>query len=186
MRTSITSLRFVYILLSLSLAMPAALAQHDVHAVLVAPSARKPAPAFHLMDASGKVMQVSSYRGKAVLVNFWATDCGGCRLEIPWFIELQQAYQEKGFTAVGISADISYEDLKNADEAWSRVKPFVQEHHLNYPILMGNDAVLKSYAVQVFPATYLIDKSGRLAASYIGVVSKDDVEAKIKKLLAEP
>jgi peroxiredoxin len=178
-------MRFTRILLSLALATPIALAQHDVHAVLIPPAARKPAPPFHLLDVSGKTMQVSSYRGKVVLLDFWATECGGCVLEIPWFIQLQQSYSDKDFTAVGISADISYEDLKSADEAWAKVKPFVQTHNLNYPILMGNDTVLRSYKIQAFPATYLIDKSGRIAAIYVGVVSKDDIESNIKKLLAE-
>jgi peroxiredoxin len=176
---------FACTLLSLAFVMPHAIAQHDVHAALIAPAARKPAPAFHLIDASGKAKQISDYRGKVVLLNFWATDCGGCKLEIPWFIELQQAYKDKGFTAVGVSADISYEDLKNAEEAWSRVKPFIVDHHLNYPILMGDDPVLKSYPIEAFPATYLLDKSGRVAATYVGVVSKDDVESNIKKLLSE-
>jgi peroxiredoxin len=185
MRTATTPLTFACVLLSLAIAMPDARAQHDVHAALLAPAARKPAPAFHLMDESGKSKQVSDYRGKVVLLNFWATDCGGCKLEIPSFIELQQSYKDKGFTAVGVSADISYENLKNADEAWSKVKPFVLENHLNYPMLMGDDPILKSYDVEAFPATYLIDKSGRVAATYVGVVNKNDVESNIKKLLTE-
>ncbi len=131
-------------------------------------------------------MQVSDYRGKVVLLNFWATDCGGCKLEIPWFIELQQAYRDKNFTAVGVSMDISYENLKNSSEAWGRVKPFIVSHKLNYPILMGDDSISKSYALNAYPATYLIDKSGRLAATYVGVVDKNDVETNIKTLLLEP
>jgi thiol-disulfide isomerase/thioredoxin len=130
-------------------------------------------------------MKVSDYRGKVVLLNFWATDCGGCKLEIPWFIELQQAYRDKDFTVVGVSMDISYENLKNSDEAWGRVKPFIVDHKLNYPILMGDDAISKSYELKAYPATYLIDKSGRLAATYVGVVDKNDVETNIKTLLLE-
>ena len=130
-------------------------------------------------------MQIPSYQGKVVLLNFWATDCGGCKLEIPWFIELQQSYNNKGFTAVGVAMDISYESLKNADEAWGLVRPYLASHGLNYPILMGDEATSKAYNLQVYPATYLIDKSGRIAATYIGVISKADVEANINRLLAE-
>ena len=76
------------------------------------PANRKSAPAFQLVTKDGMKLQISDYRGKVVLLNFWATDCGGCVLEIPSFIELENAYKGKGFTAVGVSMDISYENLK--------------------------------------------------------------------------
>jgi peroxiredoxin len=164
---------------------PALFGQQNVHAALIAQTARKPAPTFHLVGETGRTMQVSDYQGKVVLLNFWATSCGGCRLEIPSFIELQQAYKNKGFTAVGIAMDISYEQLKNADEAWARVRPFIVDHKLNYPILMGNDSILNAYQVKAYPATFLIDKSGKIAATYVGVVNKANVEANIKTLLSE-
>ena len=160
-------------------------AQHDVHALLVAKTSRKPAHSFDLVAADGKTVQVSSYRGKVVLLNFWATKCGGCILEIPSFMELQKAYVKQGFTAVGISADIPYEGLKSADEAWGLVRPFMADHKLNYPILMGDGAVVDAYGFPSYPATYLIDRSGNIAATYVGVVDKNDVEANIKTLLAE-
>ncbi|NYF78934.1 TlpA family protein disulfide reductase [Granulicella arctica] len=160
-------------------------AQQNVHAVIVAKADRKPAPHFDLVAADGKTVQVSNYRGKVVLLNFWATKCGGCILEIPSFMELQQTYGKNGFTAVGISADIPYEGLKSPDEAWGLVRPFMASHKLNYPILMGDDKVVDAYGFPSYPATYLIDRSGKIAATYVGVVSKDDVEANIKILLAE-
>ena len=165
--------------------LPSAYGQRNVHAVLIAAANRKAAPVFHLSDSNGKKVQISDFRGKVVLVNFWATECGGCVLEIPSFIELHHAYGDKGFTALGISADIPYEGLKNEHEAWAKVRPFVSSNHVNYPIVMGNEAVIKSYGFASYPATYLIDKSGRIAATYVGIVSKDDVEANIKRLLAE-
>lgn len=163
-----------------------ALAQHDVHASLVPKAERKAAPNFHLTGESGKTVQISDFRGKVLLLNFWATACGGCVLEIPSFIDLQHKYGNNGFTAVGVSADIPYEGLKTADEAWQKVRPFITAHKMNYPIVMGNDAVITAYGFQAYPATYLIDKSGHIAATYVGVVSKDDVDANITKLLAEP
>jgi peroxiredoxin len=166
---------------------PALFGQQDVHAALTPVANRKPAPAFQLVTKDGTKMQLSDYRGKVVLLNFWATDCGGCVLEIPSFIELEKAYKDKGFTAVGVSMDISYEDLKGANEAWARVRPFIAKHGVNYPIAMGDDAISKAYALNAFPATYLIDKSGNIAVAYVGmVIDKGNVETNIKSLLAEP
>src|ERR1700722_4669239 len=166
--------------------MPVLYGQQDVHAALTPPAGRKSAPAFELVTQDGKKMHLSDYRGKVVLLNFWATDCGGCVLEIPSFIELEKAYKEKGFTAVGVSMDISYESLKDANDAWGRVRPFVAEKGINYPIAMRDDAISKAYALHAFPATYLIDKSGKIAVAYVGVViNKDNVETNIKGLLSE-
>ena len=166
--------------------MPVLYGQQNVHASLIPPAGRKSAPAFELATQNGKKMHLSDYRGKVVLLNFWATDCGGCVLEVPSFIALEKAYKEKGFTAVGVSMDISYESLKDANEAWARVRPFVAEKGINYPIVMGDDAISKAYALQAFPATYLIDKSGKIAVAYVGVViNKENVETNIKGLLSE-
>lgn len=161
-------------------------AQQDAHAPLTPLKDRKAAPAFDLPGHDGKTMRLSDLRGKIVLLNFWATDCGGCVLEIPSFIELESAYKSADFTALGVSMDISYENLKDANEAWQRVTPFVAKRGINYPILMGDEAISKAYALNAFPATYLIDKSGRVAASYVGVlIDKATVSANIKSLLAE-
>ena len=165
---------------------PALFGQQDVHAGLTPPANRRPAPAFQLAAEDGTKTQISDYRGKVVLLNFWATDCGGCVLEIPSFIEFEKAYKDQGFTAVGVSMDISYEDLKDANEAWGRVRPFIQKHGINYPIAMGDDAISRAYALNSFPATYLIDKSGKIAVAYVGVViNKDNVATNIKSLLSE-
>jgi len=173
------------VFLSCVLLTPVLFGQRDVHAVLVTQAARKPAPSFHLAGDTGKTMQIADYKGKVVLLNFWATACGGCVLEIPSFVALQQAYQDKGFTAIGIAMDISYEQLKGADEAWAKVKPFAADHKMNYPILMGNDATFDAYGSDAYPATYLIDKTGKIAATYVGIVNKDNVEQNVKALLSE-
>jgi peroxiredoxin len=107
-------------------------------------------------------------------------------LEIPSFIEIENAYKDKGFTAIGVSMDILYESLKDANEAWARVRPFMAKRGINYTIAVGDDAISKAYALNAFPATYLIDKSGRVAVSYVGVVvNKDNVSTNIKSLLSE-
>jgi peroxiredoxin len=167
-------------------ATPALYGQQDKHASLTAPESRKPAPAFELISEDGKKIRLSDYRGKVVLLNFWATDCGGCVLEIPSFIELQRAYKDRGFTTVGVAMDISYDGLKDANEAWAKVRPFMAKKGINYGIAMGDDAISKTYALNAYPATYLIDKSGRVAVAYVGVVvDKDNVERNIKGLLSE-
>jgi peroxiredoxin len=166
--------------------MPTLYGQQDKHASLIPSASRKSAPAFELMTEDGKKMRVSDYRGKVVLLNFWATDCGGCVLEIPSFIELEKAYKDKGFTAVGVSMDISYEGLKDANEAWGRVRPFMAKKGINYTIVMGDDAISNAYALNAYPATYLIDKFGKIAVAYVGVVvDKDSIETNINGLLSE-
>jgi cytochrome c biogenesis protein CcmG/thiol:disulfide interchange protein DsbE len=142
------------------------------------------APALSLLNAQGKQVRLSDYRGKVVLLDFWATDCGGCRIEIPEYIQIQAAYKNKGVAVVGVSMDIMYENLKGAKEAWDRVNPFAEQQKINYPILMGDDRTMKVYGFNALPATYLIDRNGRIAASYVGVlVDKDNVEKNIGVLL---
>jgi len=156
-----------------------------VRAVVKAIGQRKPAPAFRLADASHKTVPLSRYRGKVVLLDFWATECGGCKVEIPWFMEFEKAYKSKRFEVVGVSMDIPYESLNSPAEAWKLVKPFVQTHQVNYSILMGDDGVTKAYAIKALPVTYLLDRRGSIAAEYPGLVDKDDVERNIQILLNE-
>jgi len=173
------------IVLALFFATTSASGQEGAHATILPQASRQPAPAFRLADVSGTDKQVTDYRGKVVLLNFWATACGGCKLEIPWLIELESAHKSDSFTVVGVSMDTSYEGSRSADEAWSKVRPFVQENKLNYPVLMGDAALITSYKIGAVPATYLIDKQGRIAAIYSGVADKSDVNSNINELLAE-
>ncbi len=185
MRTLFGQSEMSGIVLALVFATTSACGQQGVHATVVPQARRQAAPAFQLADSSGTNKQVTDYRGKVVLLNFWATDCGRCKLEIPWLIELESAHKSESFTVVGISLDTSYEGSKSADEAWSKVRPFVLDHKLNYPILMGDGTLITSYKLGAVPTTYLIDKQGRIAATYGGVIDKSDVDSNINKLLAE-
>lgn len=160
-------------------------AQPTVRAVVQPIRERKPASEFRLLDATKSPVSLSRFRGKVVLVNFWATECGGCRTEIPYFAEFDGKYRSKGVEILGLSMDISYENLKGPEDAWARVNPFVQSHRLAFPILMADDAVGKAWHIESMPATYLIDRQGRIAASYIGIVDKSDVETNLSQLLAE-
>jgi peroxiredoxin len=157
----------------------------DISVPLESPSVRKSAPDFLLLDVRGKSVPLSRFRGRPLLLDLWATKCGGCIKEIPAFIEIHHAYRKRGLAVVGISMDILYEDLKGPDEAWSLVNPFVKASKIDYPILMGDDEMTKRYAVIALPVTYLIDHRGHIAAKYVGIVDRANIETNIKTLLAE-
>jgi peroxiredoxin len=173
------------IVLALAFAATSAPGQQGAHATVVPQASRRAAPAFQLADRSGTNKQVTDYRGKVVLLNFWATERGGCKLEVPWLIEFESAHKSDSFTVAGVSMDTSYEGSMSADEAWSKVKPFVLDHKLNYPVLMGGSTRITSYKLGAVPATYLIDKQGRIAAPCSGIIDKSDVDSNINMLLAE-
>lgn len=141
-----------------------------------ADASRQPAPDFVLHDAKGAPIKLSAYRGKVVLLDFWATWCGGCKQEIPWYIEFQKAYHKRGLVSIGVAMD---------DEGWKTVKPYLAEHPINYSIVVTDPAVTKDYGVQSLPVTLLIDRSGRIADSHTGVVDKDAWEREIRTLLQE-
>jgi thiol-disulfide isomerase/thioredoxin len=161
-----------------------AVQQKTVQARIQPGGDRVAAPAFSLADASGTVRHLSDYQGKPVVVNLWATDCGGCKAELPVFVQVNQSYKNR-VTIVGVSLDIMYEGLKSAAEGWARVKPFAASHGLTYPILLDDGSVEKAFKVTALPATYLIDRTGRIAATHIGIVDADNLQANIETLLAE-
>jgi peroxiredoxin len=171
-------------LLSL-VALVGAAGQATTSATLREPANRPAAPSVRLADPSGKSVRLSDFRGKPVVVNLWATECGGCRAELPTFVELSRLYKDKGLTVVGVSMDIMYEDLKSADEGWARVKPFIAAHGILYPIVLDDGSVEKAFNVTALPATYLLDRSGRIAATYIGIVDPTSLAANAQALLAE-
>lgn len=175
---------FVTVALFVSIT-PALFAQTDVHASLIAPADRKPAPAIQLTSDTGQAKRLSDYKGKVVLLNFWASDCGGCIMELPSIIDIQATNKTKSFTVVGISMDIPYEELKNEQQAWDKVKPFMAKSKINYPILMGYESLFKKFGLNALPDTLLFDKNGKIAAVYVGIISKDNAEANINKLLPE-
>jgi peroxiredoxin len=144
--------------------------------VLVKADERRAAPDFVLDDASGKPVKLSDFRGKVVLLNFWATWCAPCAAEIPWFIEFQQAHQGAGFAVLGVSLD---------EHGWEAVKPYITEHKVNYGIMLGNDDVAQLYGANSLPATFIIDRSGRIAATHVGICGKGEYEADIRRVLDE-
>ena len=151
--------------------------QSPVNAALEPASSRKSAPEFALQDSSGKTASLKDYRGKVVLLDFWATWCHGCKEEIPWFVDFHHKYEAKGLAVVGVSLD---------SDGWKVVKPFVAEKKVPYRILLGDDATAQKFGVEAMPDTYLIDRQGRIAATYKGLVDKNNVEANLRALLARP
>ena len=160
----------------LGLSMSGCSGQSDqVKAAVKSDKDRKQAAAFTLKDANGQSVSLADYKGKVVLLNFWATWCGPCKIEIPWFVEFEQKYKDRGFAVLGVSMD---------EEGWEIVKPYIDKNKVNYRVLIGNDSVASSYGgVDSLPTTYLIDSTGKIASTHIGLVSKSDYENEINQLL---
>ncbi|MBV8732210.1 MAG: TlpA family protein disulfide reductase [Acidobacteriia bacterium] len=139
---------------------------------------RHRAPEFALKDADGKLVHLSDFRGKVVLLDFWATWCGPCKIEIPWFEDFQRKNQDRGLVVVGVSMD---------DEGWQVVKPFMKASKMNYRVLIGNDQTAQVYGgIDALPTTFLIDREGRIAAVHVGLVDRKEFENGIEELLQTP
>ncbi len=137
----------------------------------------KPATDFTLTDSTGKAQKLSDYKGKVVLLNFWATWCGPCKIEIPWFNEFQDKYKARGFSALGVAMD---------DEGWELVRPHLAKNKISYPVMVGNEALAEKYGgVDSLPTTFLIDRQGRVTSMHVGLVSKKDYSDEIEKLLLQ-
>jgi len=151
-------------------------ASPTLRAALRPTNERKSAPEFALKDDKGRTITLKNYRGKVVLLDFWATWCTGCKEEIPGFSELQTKYRDKGLEVVGVAKD---------DEGWKVIKPFLAVTKVSYRMLAGDQKTFQSYGLQALPDTFLIDGQGRIAAAYVGaLVNLDDVESNVKSLLA--
>lgn len=137
--------------------------------------ARKAAPDFTLNDVNGRPVKLSDLRGKVVLLNFWATWCGPCKVEIPWFIEFEQKYKDRGLVVIGVAMD---------EEGWSVVKPYIAERRINYRVVVGTEKVGLDYGgVESLPTTFIIDKAGNIASTHVGLVSRKEYENDINQLL---
>lgn len=147
-------------------------------------AAGKPEPQLKLKDINGKDVDLADYKGKVVFVNFWATWCDPCRVEIPWLIAMQNKYGPKGFTVLGIAMD---------DEGKSAVAPFLEKERfdvdgqklpMNYPILLGTDEAADKFGgILGYPSSFLISRDGKIVTSFQGLKSEDELFKAIESQL---
>ena len=133
------------------------------------------APAWELKDLDGKAVKLSDFKGKVVLLNFWATWCPPCRQEIPDLVALQDKYNDKGLVVVGVSLD---------QNGPAGVKAFASRMKINYPIVMGDEKISLSYGgINAIPSTFFIDREGNVAGHHEGGADQAMFEAAVKPLL---
>jgi peroxiredoxin len=135
-----------------------------------------PAPDFELTSLDGKKIKLSDYRGKAVLLNFWATWCSPCKVEMPWFVDLQKKYGNDGLVVLGIAMD---------DTETAKIAQFTSEMGVNYPVLLGTDRVSEQYGnVDYLPTTFYIDRDGKIVGKGTGLLGRREIEENVQKALA--
>lgn len=148
----------------------------------------KPAPAFTLDDLNGKKISLANFRGKPLLINFWATWCTPCMEETPWLVELRNKYAAQGFEVIGI--DSEGDDAEPGSSAFQKdeaaIEKFVQREKVPYPVLLDGDSISKNFGgVEDLPTSFFVDRKGKIVASLVGINSESDIEADIKKAMAE-
>lgn len=135
------------------------------------------APDFALQSLDGKTVHLSDFRGKAVLLNFWATWCEPCKIEMPWFVDLQKQYGPDGLQIVGVAMD---------DSAEKDIAEFAKSMGVNYPVLVGKEAVGSAYGgVQFLPETFYIDREGKVVDKVFGLKGRHEIEDNVKKILGQ-
>lgn len=134
---------------------------------------QKVAPDFSLSTIDGETLKLSDYKGKVIILDFWATWCPPCRKEIPDLIKLYDKYKDKGLIIIGISS-----------EDTNTLKEFSEDNGINYPIALGNQKVAEAYGgIQYIPTTFVIDREGNIIKKHVGFTEYEVFEAEIKELL---
>jgi len=137
----------------------------------------KTAPTFVLTNLEGKKVSLSDYKGRPVLVNFWATWCGPCKVEMPWFEEFRKQYAGQGFEILGLADDV--------DAGKDTIAKVAQKTGVSYPILLTDGKVQTAYGgLDVLPMSFYVDRNGLVVEETAGLGSRDEIEANIKKTIA--
>jgi cytochrome c biogenesis protein CcmG/thiol:disulfide interchange protein DsbE len=147
----------------------------------------KPAPEFVLEDLSVKKISLAQYKGKALMINFWATWCGPCKIETPWLMDLRRQYAAQGFEVLGISTDeLDHGNREILNDQKREIARFVQQMHMPYPVLIDGDSISQSYGgVDELPTSFFVNREGTVVATQVGVISKDEIEGNIRKALGK-
>ena len=144
-------------------------------AAAVLPGTITPAPGWELQNTDGQTIHSSDFKGKVVILDFWATWCPPCKAEIPGFIALQNEYGKKGLAVVGISVD---------EGGAAVVKQFAQQSGMNYPVLLADEKTPRAFGgIEAIPTTFIIDREGRIVTKHLGFTEKDEFEKELKPLL---
>ena len=134
-----------------------------------------PLPDFSLEDLDGNLLTKADLDGKVSLVNFWATWCGPCKIEMPWFVDFQRRYKDRGFTVLAVSLD---------EDGWEPVREFADEFNFNFPVVLGDDTLAEDFGgIWALPTTFIVDRSGTVLYRHTGLVSKATYESEIEGLL---
>ncbi len=138
---------------------------------------RRPAPDFELEDSRGRKRRLSDFRGKVVVLNFWATWCAPCREEIPVLNRVHEGYSARGLTVMGIAME---------ERGWAAVTPFLAQHEVRYPVLLGNRTVARLYGgLEALPETVFVDRAGHIVATHNAQLTENVWREIAETLLAE-
>lgn len=143
------------------------------------------APAFTLENLSGQQISLAAYKGRPLVVDFWATWCGPCKLEIPWLEDVQKQYAGQGLQVIGINTDeLDRDDPARLFTEKREIGDFVHTMNINYPVLLARDATENAYGgVDSLPTTFFIDRNGTIVASTVGLPSHDELVSDIQKAI---
>lgn len=167
--------RFFLTVLALAVALATLACTEGVPVDMEASRASGTLPEFELQNLAGDTVTNADLDGKVALVNFWATWCGPCKIEMPWFVDFQRQYKDRGFTVLAISLD---------EGGWDPVRDFAERMEFNFPVVLGGDPVSEDFGgIAVLPTTLIVDRAGEIAFRHTGLIPKATYEEEIESLL---